>query len=62
MTNSGSGPLPALRQGKRFTCWPEGGKREARNFRYRFAAPDGAPSLFSLCIDAFPVAIIVVWI
>ncbi len=29
---------------------------------YRFAAPDDGPAFFSLCIIAFPLAFIVVWI
>lgn len=29
---------------------------------YRFAAPDDGPAFFSLCIVAFPLAFLVVWI
>jgi len=35
---------------------------ECCGLNYRFAAPDDGPAFFSLCIVAFPLTFVVVWI
>lgn len=57
------GICPCCSRGKMFQSWlklndqcPECG------LDYRFAAPDDGPAFFSLCIIAFPLMFVVVWL
>ncbi len=56
--------MSALRgEGHMFGSWLKiADKCEACGLDYRFAAPDDGPAFFSLCIIAFPLTFLVLWI
>jgi len=57
------GFCPRCGKGRMFKSWLRlQEKCEVCGLHYRFAAPDDGPAFFSLCIVAFPLTFIVVWI
>lgn len=57
------GLCPRCGQGKMFSSWLKVAKKcEVCDLDYRFAAPDDGPAFFSLCIVAFPLTFVVVWL
>ena len=57
------GLCPKCGRGHMFKSWLKVADRcEVCGLDYRFAAPDDGPAFFSLCIVAFPLAFVVVWI
>ncbi|MFW2851550.1 DUF983 domain-containing protein [Sphingomonas sp. TX0543] len=58
-----NGLCPRCEQGRMFRSWLKVVDRcEHCGLNYRFAAPDDGPAFFSLCIVAFPLAFLIVWI
>jgi uncharacterized protein (DUF983 family) len=63
MRTGWKGLCPRCGKGNMFKSWLKVSDRcEECGLDYRFAAPDDGPAFFSLCIAAFPLAFIVVWI
>lgn len=63
MKTGWKGLCPRCGKGPMFKSWLMIADRcESCDLDYRFAAPDDGPAFFSLCIVAFPLAFIVVWI
>ncbi len=57
------GLCPRCGKGAMFTSWLKIAPRcECCGLDYRFAAPDDGPAFFSLCIVAFPLTFVVVWL
>lgn len=57
------GLCPRCGKGHMFKSWLKLNERcEVCDLDYRFAAPDDGPAFFSLCIIAFPLTFIVLWI
>jgi uncharacterized protein (DUF983 family) len=57
------GLCPRCGKGHMFKGWLKVTKKcEACGLDYSFAAPDDGPAFFSLCIVAFPLTFIVVWL
>lgn len=57
------GLCPRCGKGHMFKSWLKVADTcDVCGLSYRFAAPDDGPAFFSLCIVAFPLAFIVVWI
>lgn len=57
------GLCPRCGKGRMFTSWLKLAPQcECCGLNYRFAAPDDGPAFFSLCIVAFPLTFVVVWI
>jgi uncharacterized protein (DUF983 family) len=57
------GLCPRCGTGHMFTSWLKVAKTcEVCGLDYRFAAPDDGPAFFSLCIVAFPLTFLLVWI
>jgi len=57
------GECPRCGKGRMFQSWLKiVDSCEACGLNYRFAAPDDGPAFFSLCIIAFPLTFIAVWI
>jgi uncharacterized protein (DUF983 family) len=57
------GRCPRCGEGHMFKSWLKvTDKCEACGLDYRFAAPDDGPAFFSLCIIAFPLTFLVVWL
>lgn len=58
-----NGSCPRCGKGHMFKSWLKIADRcEVCGLNYRFAAPDDGPAFFSLCIVAFPLTFIVLWI
>ena len=63
LTAGWKGLCPRCGKGRMFKSWLKISDRcEACGLDYRFAAPDDGPAFFSLCIVAFPLIFIVVWL
>jgi uncharacterized protein (DUF983 family) len=57
------GLCPRCGEGRMFRKWLKlADECPACGLDYRFAAPDDGPAFFSLCIVAFPLTFIVVWL
>lgn len=57
------GECPRCGKGRMFKSWLKiADSCEACGLNYRFAAPDDGPAFFSLCIVAFPLTFLVVWL
>ncbi len=57
------GRCPRCGKGHMFSSWLKVAPRcEVCDLDYRFAAPDDGPAFFSLCIIAFPLAFVIVWL
>lgn len=57
------GLCPRCGKGHMFRSWLKiVDKCESCDLDYRFAAPDDGPAFFSLCIIAFPLTFIIVWL
>lgn len=57
------GLCPRCGKGHMFRSWLKlTDKCESCQLDYRFAAPDDGPAFFSLCIIAFPLVFLVVWL
>ncbi len=57
------GRCPRCGKGHMFSSWLKVARRcEVCDLDYRFAAPDDGPAFFSLCIIAFPLAFVIVWL
>lgn len=57
------GECPRCGKGPMFASWLKIVERcEVCGLHYRFAAPDDGPAFFSLCIVAFPLTFLVVWL
>jgi uncharacterized protein (DUF983 family) len=63
MRSGWHGLCPRCGKGKMFKSWLKiADKCENCGLDYRFAAPDDGPAFFSLCIVAFPLTFIIVWL
>ena len=57
------GLCPRCGEGKLFSSWLKiADKCDVCGLDYRFASPDDGPAFFSLCIVAFPLVFLVVWL
>lgn len=57
------GRCPRCNEGPMFESWLKINEScPACGLSYRFAAPDDGPAFFSLCVIAFPLIFLVVWI
>jgi uncharacterized protein (DUF983 family) len=57
------GLCPRCGKGHMFRSWLKvSDKCEMCGLDYRFAAPDDGPAFFSLCIVAFPLVFLIVWL
>lgn len=62
MKSGWEGLCPRCGEGRMFTSWLKVTKTcEVCGLDYRFAAPDDGPAFFSLCIVAFPLTFLLVW-
>ena len=63
MSAGWKGRCPRCGEGRMFSSWLKITERcDSCGLDYRFAAPDDGPAFFSLCIVAFPLTFVVVWI
>jgi uncharacterized protein (DUF983 family) len=63
MKSGWKGLCPHCGKGHMFKSWLKLSDRcEVCGLNYRFAAPDDGPAFFSLCIVAFPLTFLVVWL
>lgn len=63
MKSGWKGLCPRCGKGHMFSSWLKVTKKcEVCGLDYRFATPDDGPAFFSLCIVAFPLTFLLVWI